>query len=289
MQFPEMCGGTSRSRDDSAPKTIKSDKMIFFRASCSFKTVVSNDPEVNSHWLRYISVYAAAVEGGSILVLSANDGYKRDETSWTYIKGDIFPELVKAVKEADLAAKNGISSFTHGLPENFGGEVLIKYDGGEQISFSDNQSPVFTKDLGIRLYELFTEAMKTEKAPLPDAEKIISLKILDENSTGYTSAELIKNSDETCALKTVYKFETPPVSEYTKTVSSDVLREVIKIVKNNGVLLWDKLPKNDFTLPMVKKYTFVFDDNSEITVSSDAITPPILNGALFKIESALKY
>lgn len=288
MINPQMCGGQSQSINDNAPKTISSDKMVLFKASSSLRTIVDPEPQAENHWINHISAFAAPVDDGVFLVLSADDLRSRKEFSWAFVREDIFPKLAALVKEANLASCNGRQSFTYGLPENFGGEVLIGYDSGEKIEYSNNQSPVFGKDFAAALYGIFTNALKAERAELPSAESITSVTFFQKSgASGFTRAELAPKPDGSFNLKKEYKFEDPQISEYNFSVSAEILQKIKNTAQNNAVLIWNKLPKSDFDSVIEKSLTFTLDSGEEIVIKNDRVLPYGISGAFYAIESEL--
>ena len=287
MLGPQMCGGVSQNFDENAPKTIKSDKMVFFKAESALHTLYDPDYQKENHWINHISAYAAPVDGGCLITLTAGDRRDRNESTWAFVKENIFPGLAALVKEADLAAANGRRSFVYGLPENFGGSVLIKYDSGEKIDYANNQSPVFGKDFAAKLYELFLQALKGERVQLPDAGQITAVKFHETRMSSYTHAELTPNADGTYNMQKIYKFDDSPPSEYNNTVSADVLEKIKDTAQKNAVLIWSKLPKSEFDDFIQKTLTFVLDSGEEIVVKNDRAFPGQLSGAFYAIEREL--
>ncbi len=286
--MPQMCGGLSQHINNDAPKTIESRDMIFFSAQSSFRTLVSNCPIKEEYaWIDFISVYAVKINDGSFLCLNARDAYERHESVWAFVKKDIFPKLADMVISARFAEKNGIYRFINGLPQNFGGEVHAGYASGEKLGFSDNQTPVFSKQLGTELYELFSEAMKAEHLPLPDAEKITGVKLYEKNSSGYSSAELKKNPDGSYTLLRTYKFEAPEPHEYIKEAGAEVIEKIRKIAASCAVMMWDKFPQREYQSIIQKSLTFTLSDGSKITVPDDRISPLPLSNAFYSIEREL--
>ena len=282
-----MCGGTSQNIDNDAPKTIKSDDMIFFKADSDLHIIADPEPQKENHWINYISAYAAPVDSGYLLTLSASDRRERNEFSWAVVKESIFPKLAALVKEANLAACNGRQSYTYGLPQNFGGSVLIEYDSGEKIEYSNNQSPVFGKDFAASLFEIFSNALSGEKAQLPDAEMITAVKFHETRLSSYTHAELTPNADGTYNIKKEYKFEGPDVSAYNETVPADVMQKIKDAAQKNAVLLWEWLPSSGFDSVIDKTLTFVLNNGDEVVVKNDRVLPDRLSGAFYAIESEL--
>lgn len=285
-----MCGGTTQSCDENAPKEILSDDMVFFKVSAALGLGISLNPDAPksvNNWIDYISVYAALLDKGVLLSLNARNRYDRSEYTWGLINENIFAGLVKAVREQNLAARNGTHSFTNGLPENFGGEVLIKYSDGEKISYSNNQSPVISKDFGIWLYEFFRDALNKERAPLPDAKLISEVRFYEKNSSGYVRAELSKKADDTYEIYKVYKFAEPELFEHRASVSADVINNIREIASNNALLIWNSAPRSEYPSFIEKSLTFVLENGEEITVFDNCAVPDGLSNGFFRIEREL--
>ncbi len=286
--MPQMCGGLTQQIDNNAPKTIKSRDLVFFSAESSFRTLASNCAVNEEYaWIDFISVYAVKLDKGSFLFLNARDAYEKSEIGFAYVKTDIFPKLADMIEGAGFAGRNGVYRFINGLPQNFGGEVRAEYASGEKLGFSDNQTPVFSKAFGIELYALFSEAMKAERLPLPDAEKIIGVKFYEKHSSGYSSAQLKGNPDGSYTLTRAYKFEEPELFEHTKEAGTEVIEKIRKTAASCAVLIWDKFPKRELPSIIQKSLTFIMSDGSEITVSDDRNLPLPLSGAFFTIEREL--
>ena len=163
----EMCGGTTSSYDKKAPKRIKSGEMIFFSATSALG--YGDAAPDGREPIAYVSAFAAPAAEGTFLYLSTGDSFRRRDgksETWALVREDVFSSLVALVREHDLAKNNGYHSTTHGLPENFGGDVDIRYASGERISFSNNQTPVLSLRCGEAIADLFGKAMSGERIAL---------------------------------------------------------------------------------------------------------------------------
>ncbi len=287
---PNVCGGTDATLNTNAPKEIKSDNMILFNVTSSFRSVMMiPDPDIdNSESLNYISAFAVPSENGTFLFLEKNSDYRMNnnrQSSWALVKENIFPDLVSLVKDCGLAESNGFHSITHGLPENFGGSVNIKYSDGEYISFSDNQSPVISVSTGIKIAKLFAEAMKGSIIDLPDVSAIRKIRFDEERgSDGFTRAILTFNSDGTGTNFKSQRFDDPKVYESEKPVDADTITAIKNNIEANGILAWSGIPESYYKNNRNKTLTFVFEDNQEITVRGDRLLPDRIQGGFFNIE-----
>ena len=283
---PNECGGTDATQRRSAPKEIVSTEMTRFSATSALPWKINAGPDENA--LGYVSAYAAPAAGGSFLYLVTADAYRRrDEknSGWAFVKADVFPALVKLVNETGLARKNGYHSTTHGLPENFGGSVDIRYASGEQIDFSDNQAPILTTDTAMKIAALFTDARKGEKIPLPDVVALTEIRFAEERQDGgFTRAALTLAADGTATNKKTSCYTAPTVYESEKPVDAETVAAIKKTIADCAMLAWTDLPEHDFRIGGVKTLTFVFADGTEITVGGNKVLPAPLSGGFFTIE-----
>ncbi|MBR2109228.1 MAG: hypothetical protein IJ932_04690 [Ruminococcus sp.] len=289
---PPMCGGTSKSYDENAPKEIKSEDMTLFKIETALTPMgvmvgSQGAAPVKTAWFRFISVYAAKCESGVFVLFYAHNRNDKKEFGWSYIKDDIFPELVSAVNNYNLAKSNGSHSFTYGLPENFGGEVRVDYSSGERIDFSTNRNPVISVDFAVWLYDFFSEALKKDSVELPDASKIKTIRFDSKRSGGgYTHIVLTQNGD-VCSYSRERKFDFPDIYKDEKELPSELMDKFRGIINDNAMSVWHMLPENGFDKIEEKSMTFVFDDGTEIEVPSDRVLSSTISGAFFNIELEL--
>ena len=285
---PFVCGGTDATLDKSAPKVIASREMTLFDVSCSFYGVVLPDGsrEKPLHWFH---AFAAPTGEGSFLFLKTSRRYSDEYSSaWAYVKEDVFPALVDLVNDVDLAEKNGYHSTTHGLPQNFGGSVNVRYASGEAISFSDNQSPIMSISVANKIADLLEKAMEGEKIVLPDVKDLAEIRFTELRSGGgFTKATLTLNGDGAGVNKKQSRYDDPKVYESEKPVDAATVAAIKSNISENGMLAWAGLPESGYFKTSEKSLTFVFKDGREITVGGAAALPGELGGGFFKIELEL--
>ena len=279
------CGGTTKTLDKSAPKVITCDKMTLF----SVTSALSYSPAAGGKaQLGYISAFAIPSDNGTFLFLEAAEGHRKLGTKkeWALVMADIFPALVSVVLECDLASQNGLHSKTAGLPENFGGSVLIEYENGETIDFSNNQSPVISRAAAEKIYGVFRSCLEGDKAVLPSFDALTSVRFSEERKDGgYTHATLTRRPDGTGINEKTSKYKDVPTPfESKKETGADVFDVIKNSIENGGILAWEHLPQKESLLGHKKTLTFVFDDGKEITVDGDAVVPYELHNAFFSIE-----
>lgn len=287
---PLACGGTDSSIDTRAPKTISSDDMTLFNVDSALGYDVHGTSDESDPLMR-VSAFAVKTESGTFLWLHT-EGFEwkpeanRDVSG--FVKADVMPGLVSIVKEYDLAAKNGYHSRTHGLPENFGGEVRIEYASGERIGFSDNQAPIIKRPFAHKVIEVFENALAGEKVAIPNVEDVVSLTFTETRKDGgFSSAKLTLLPDGTGISEKKQKFDDPTVYESKKEISAETVKTILDAVKNSYMLAWRYFPKRAFKSASDKSVTFVMKDESEITSPSERDLPNRFSSAMFTIDLEL--
>ena len=287
---PYECGGTDATLDRKAPKTIVSKEITSFSVESAlprdFARINRYDNTVE--FIGYVMTFAVPVENGTFMYLVTSRGFYHGEerkSSWAFIKENVLPQLAELVEKQDIAKENGYHSTTHGLPENFGGSVLIKYASGEKISFSDNQGPIISSETGLAIAEFFKTAMGGEKIDMPDVSKIKMIKFAEERGNGgFSHAVLTLNPDGTAVNERTDKYDSEKIYERKKDVSAETVREIKKNIEEFGILGWTTFPQRSYISGNDKKLTFIFDDGSEITVDDIRDLPSELSRGFFNIE-----
>lgn len=281
-------GGTDATLDKSAPKTIESHNMILFDVTSSLRMLRTEDKNCDNEPLTYISAFAAPAKKGCFLFLEYLRGIRRSgnkTSAWALVSEDIFPSLVKLVNDSGLAKDNGFHSTTHGLPENFGGSVDIKYESGEVISFSNNQTPILSLETAEKIYDLFSNALQGEKIPLQDVSKLKEIHFSEERQKdGFTKAFLTINGDGTGNNRKQQKFEEPRIFDSEKTIDAETITAIKNTIVNKGVLAWEGLPENDFRFSRKKEMSFVFENGETVVIEDNRVLPDAVRGGFFDIE-----
>ena len=286
---PGMCGGTDATLDESAPKIIKSENMTFFSVTSALGCI-SAEP-FDGEQLGYLSAFAAPSDKGFFLFVEKSEGcgYRAERTySFEYVKENPFPALVKLVKEYDLAKNNGFHSNTHGLPEDFGGSVDIRYESGETIGFSNNQSPIFTPKFAAAASKLFKKFMSGEKVKLPDVSDLSKIHFEEiRDNGGFTKATLTLNEDGAATNEKQSKYDGPTVYESKKPVDAETVEYIKRNIEHTGFLAWPGLPEMNYPFLSDKNITLYFKNGEEITVKNNKIIPNRIGRGFFNIELEL--
>ena len=265
---PGVCGGTDATQDTAAPKTILSRDMTLFSATSALRG--------DSHSLGYVSAFAAGAGEGTFLFLETGESFRyRDEKQRIIgvVKDNPFPHLVELARDCDLAKDNGFHSTTHGLGENYGGEIDVWYASGETISVSNNQSPVLTDETGEKIAALFRQLLQGPTVPQPDPTDLRSIHFREERPNGgFTQVDASVTPDG-AALRHHYHPENGPDSETAGTLTADELSAIRGIMEKSAILAWAHLPGDGFTHREKRTLTFTFADGREITVPDDRLLP----------------
>ena len=285
------CGGTTETLDRNAPKEIGSHSIKSFCVeSCINNRTYGPDATDGTDCPYYIYAFAEPGQEGSFIYFEClEEPYEDSERTVgvAYVKEDVFPELDGLVRELGLVSENGHHSRTHGLPQDFGGSVLIRYESGEKISFSDNQAPIISKKSAIRLTSFFKKALKGRQLPLPDAEKLSSIEFeeLRENG-GFTKATLTFNPDGTGTNKKTSKYEDPTVYQSEKPVDAQTMTAIKKTVAEKRMFWWPSLPESEIKTAFNhnKTLTLVLDDGTAYKFSNAKELPDKIDRGFFNIE-----
>ena len=287
---PQACGGTYATLDTKAPKEIASEEMILFEAESALSgwRRLSGGSKNGSEPLGFVSAFASPSGEGFFLYLEKSGTFRRHAdkiASWAFVKEDIFPSLVKLVREQGRAKSNGLHSTTHGRPENFGGSAEICYADGEVISFSNNQHPVFSTEAGEAIVEVFEDAMRGERIALPDVSGLKEIRFEEiRKNGGFTKAALTINADGTGINAKQSRYDDPTVFESEKPVDKATVDAIKKNIEDTGLFAWGGLPESGYDFISKKKLTFVFENGGELTVTNDRKTPGRIRNGFFNIE-----
>ena len=271
---PNVCGGTDSYMVDDAPKRIRSTDMTSFDVSC---VIYPPDYASGNPCPEFVSAFAVPADGAWLLLLETGPGLGRRgecEIKWALVKDDPFPALVKIVNERELAKNNGFHSQTHGLPDNFGGSIDIRYASGEKIGISDNQGTVLGYQAGKEIIGVFEKALAGEKIALPDPEALCAIDFEETHSGGgYTKARLTIGKDGAGVNDKESKYDGPTVYTSRKPVEAEVVSEIKKTIASCGLFAWGRLPEKDNRYGDACRMTFLLKDGTSITVDNGRLLP----------------
>ena len=285
---PYECGGRDASQDTRAPKKIGSKEMTFFYVTLALG-YPSDEMKLKYEPLGYVSAFAAPCGEGTFVFLETSDCFGRGgerKHAWALVKGDFFPTLVDIVNEYDLARENGYHAVTHGLPENFGGSIDIKYASGEKISVSDNQSPILSFIAAVAIKKAFDKAMSGKKIALPSVDAIEKICFAEERDVGFTRAALTIRSDGT-AINEKQSNYGEKTYESSKEVGAETIAEIKKNVVRTGLLAWEHLPESKYGFGGNKMLTFVLRGGETIVVRDNVAVPDEIRDGFFNVELEL--
>ena len=278
---PGICGGTDATLDTAAPKTIISQEMTLFSATSALG---------GSQALGYVSAFAVGAGEGTFLFLETGESFRyRDEKQRAIgvVKENPFPALVRLVRDCHLARDNGFHSVTHGLGENFGGEIDVWYDSGETISVSNNQSPVLTDETGEKIAALFRGLLQGPAIRQPDPAKLQTIRFREDHPNGsFTTVDMTLTPDGA----SLRRHDRSPDGRDTDTTGALTPAEVSAIggvMEKCALLAWAHLPDDGFPHRERRTLTFTFADGREITVPDNRLLPWQLRGGFFDVQLPL--
>ena len=265
---PGVCGGTDATLDTAAPKTIISRDLSLFSAT----SALCGD----SQTLGYVSAFAVGAGEGTFLFLETGKSFRyRDEKQRIIgvVKENPFPHLVELVWDCDLAKDNGFHSTTHGLGENYGGEIDVWYASGETISVSNNQSPVLTDEAGGKIAALFRALLQGPIVPQPDPADLQAIRFREAHPNGsFTQVDMTVTPDG-AHLRRHDHPETGHDSDTTGALTADEVSAIRGTMEKCAILAWAHLPDDGFPHREKRTLTFTFADGREITVPDDRLLP----------------
>ena len=282
---PVACGGRTATLDKSAPHTIVSHEMVLFDV---FSALHGGAIGSKGGPIGYISAFAVPDGEGTFILLEESEGFftgGERTTEWAWIKKDIFPALCDVAEKHGFAKNNGYSSFTHGLPQNFGGTINIKYASGESIYVADNQGAVISEEAASEIAKLFGEALSSERFRIPEAEGITAIRFYEKRKNGgYTVAELTIAPDGTAVNRKESKYDGPEIYKSEKEVDPETVAAIRRNIDDTGLLAWSGIPDNGFKSINDSELTFVFADGSETAVRSGRLVPDAIKQGYFNVQ-----
>lgn len=289
---PMECGGTTASQLKNAPTEIQSTEMLLFSVRCSFYTVCRNEPMPDAP--DHLYAFAAKGKRGTLVYLDTQNRYDPDRTAFpkkALLEEDLMPALTELTRELKLAARNGYHSFTHGLPQDFGGAIDIVYASGESIHVSDNQSPILSLTADAAIANFFRKALKGAVLQGPKGADLRSVIYCDDHGDGgFNRAALTIHEDGsgTVVTESRYAFDKDPEKIYRgeKPAEKESVDKVLRIFDQSLFHAWEGLPEKSYK-SHYKTLRFVLKDGSDFTVDDDRELPGALGGGLFQISLIL--
>ncbi len=281
------CGGTTETLDRKAPKEIDSHDVVLFNVESSLGGgVFTGDGDEEK--IRYVNAFAAPSGTGTFVFYESSQELRRrgePESRWAFIRENASRKLDELTTERGFVKANGHHSKTHGLPENFGGEVEIEYANGQKISFSDNQTPVISTEDAKAIDVLFKKLLDGEKVILPNIAYLTQIEFEEKRSDGgFTRACLTFNADGTGTNRKQAKYSDTGVFESEKPVDAETVKAIRNNIEKCGLLAWPALPESPYKFSGQKTLGFIFEDGTKIVVPNDRVTPDRINRGFFNIE-----
>ncbi len=288
---PHLCGGTDEGYYKNTSGIINSDDIVLFDVSSVLPDPGAEEDE-RKRSIGYLGFFAVNAGEGTFVYKVTGSGthpsrYDSCGIEWALIKENGMPALAALTKELELCRDNGHYTFTHGLPQDYGGMIDIKYADGEKIKISSNQNPVITREAAFEIERLFDRFLRAEKADLPDPYAMSAIRFEEKKEDGgMIRAELISDQSGKCSVRRTVRSADGETLESERCIPAKVLENIKAAVKRCGMLAWSHLPKYELPWKENKKLTFVFG-GSEVTVRSDRVLPEYVRGEFFAVEAEL--
>lgn len=288
---PGMCGGTDATLDTGAPRTVDSREIVFFEAS-SMAPLPPDNIRKSRDVLHgfYAFAYPSGLGVFTLLELKAQRFQDTPRVcEFALLEDDFLPELAELITRHKVAENNGFHSRTHGLPENFGGSVTVRYKSGELISISDNQTPILTYSACADFAALFKKALSGSKAACPSPDNISLIKYREERGEDdFRRAALTILADGSGVIKKESRFSGPDIYESEKPVSPETVSAILRNIADTGLLLWNALPESSYPGGSAEKeLAFVLRDGSELVIPGDRDPPEPIRQGFFNVELEL--
>lgn len=269
-------GGKREQFESHASTSIESTDITFFDLVCSFSSC--DNAEVEE-----ISAYAVPVSEGIFAAFKRN---KDAEPEFFVSKFPALKEINDIIVKYDCVKNNGISSFTNGLPENFGGSLSVDYSSGEYIRKSDNQSPIVSPEAGKAFYDLFLEMLKKpfKQSFVPDDISVICYDETDQAGDG-CHIEL-KNEKGNWHIYSTRKFASSGNEfEHDNSVSKDDVRSFVNSAVKSCMFYWNELPIQNFEIykSRCKAFSFTLQDGKIIEAKEATRLPSFCRSEFFKL------
>ncbi|MCR5250777.1 MAG: hypothetical protein K6E50_09250 [Lachnospiraceae bacterium] len=197
----DVRGGTTKTQDENAPKTIESHDLVSLDCMVSTVSMVYDDDTLDCGKF-YFSCSLDESSGtvtGSYRFEEHYDRYPQVEFPFTADKA-FLTELDQIIVDSGIARWNGRVSVTNGIPDDFGYSFRAVYASGEKIYCRNNQSteiPLATiHDLNALFYE------KSGAKAYYDTDEPLSMYFTFYGGDDYTfTASACKKPDGTYVLE----------------------------------------------------------------------------------------
>ena len=154
---PHIDGGTRISKDEGAPKEIKSNVIIDF--SCIASTLSLIDEELNLPRGVY-SFTAKRENDGAHCTVSCSVGTEAGKSQEKKRPLSVLDQIDNLFKKYNVAKQYGIYYKVSGLPSFYGLKIDVTYDSGENLYCYNNQDLIFSNDFIKELFQIFGVSSK---------------------------------------------------------------------------------------------------------------------------------
>lgn len=145
--IPSAFGQSHTSKEEGCPEKIESKEIIFFNYIGSNYGLTA---KIEEDKLRVIA------SGGNI---NRRDG-TRFQINLLSDDLSLLEELQTIIEENDVVRNNGYCHYVDGLPGGIGDSIDVKYESGEKLYKTSNQTPVVGSEVGQKFYNVFLDYVR---------------------------------------------------------------------------------------------------------------------------------
>ncbi len=164
--------------DEQAREEIVSRSMTLFELHCNFEMYLDE-----ARYRRF-DVFACRCTRGNYIYFNNKLGEEKYEMQCFISDFDIFAGLQEVIDKYALSKGNGLRRFEYGLPDDFGGAMLVHYDSGEYISKADNHYAIVPAAAGDEIMDLFTKSSEDAYRREYSDDMIREVEFSQDNASG---------------------------------------------------------------------------------------------------------
>lgn len=220
-------GGTTNKTDYSAPKEIKSEKLV------SLSVGFFHEGDYGKEGDRYYTFKIGPDENGILILQDDETGNNKIE-----VDASVLTDLQTIIKKYNLVQMNGYNKLTAGLPPQFDTCYFeAVYDSGEYISFKENSDPSAEWSGEIRDYfaKVYSQNGDDKYLPPEETGKVIQFKMTyKDGDRGYFINELMVPNEENYITLEVFDYASSEVVLQERApITQKMYDDISKLVKEN--------------------------------------------------------
>ncbi|MBR0138010.1 MAG: hypothetical protein IJM15_06330 [Erysipelotrichaceae bacterium] len=165
--------------DEKAPEVIVSKNMILFELHCNFEMYLDE-----ARYRRF-DVFASRCDRGTYIYFNNKLAEEKYEMKCFVTDFGIFEKLQEVIEKYCLYEGNGLRRFEYGLPDDFGGALLVRYDSGEYITKADNHYAIIPAVAGDEIMDLFLKSGEAYYRQADFSDELREVEFSQNNDSGF--------------------------------------------------------------------------------------------------------